>query len=179
MKLICTLALAVLIGAIPAFGQSTPAPTVSTTNFSLGGQAMGIGGGTPAVDVNMTLNPGLVGKAQNFELRSDNIEAPGANTQIYLGGGNYLPPAAFPVSSILHPLKFYIGGGVGVDRIVPAAGPSQAHIAFMVGGGARWLLSSGVQINLFEVDWLRAPGSPWGNNTAAISGKLSYAWGKR
>jgi len=170
-----------LLMAVPAFAQ-TPAPATSTLNFNIGAAAFGLGGATqatPASDVILTLNPGLTQKfLSSLELRSDSVLAPGAGLQFYSGGFQYKVPYALPVSSPLHPLSFYADVELGVDRIVPTAGPSQTHFSFMAGGGVNWTLSNGVTVNLIEINDLHAPGSPWGNDAPAIAGGVSYVFGK-
>lgn len=179
--------LAVLIflaTVVPTLAQSAagpaPTPTQSTLSFSVGASALGLGGAsqaTAATDVKMELNPGFTGKFKTLELRSDNLLAPGANLQYYGGGVNFTIPKSFPKTSAFAPLSFYVDGTVGADRIVPGTGKSSSHIGFMAGGGLRWLTSSGVQVQLIEVNLLHAPGAPWGANAPAISGGLSYVFG--
>jgi hypothetical protein len=176
MKLRISLALAGhLLFCIPAIAQ-TPAPTTSNLSFSVGASALGTTSqATPATDVMLSLNAGFKGVWSNLEFRSDNLLSPGANLQYYGGGINFNVPKKLP--GVLAPLSFYVNGTVGIDRIVPATGPSQAHYAFMGGGGLKWLTSSGVQIRLIEIDDLHTPGAPWGSNTPAISGGISYLFG--
>lgn len=167
--------------ALPLHAQTTtaPTPTQNTMNFSVGGSVLGVAGSTPAADVNLTLNPGLSGKLANLELRSDNIEAPSVNWQDYAGGVNYLLPVKFPTNSILAPLAPYCDAVVGVSRVVPAVGASTSNISTMAGCGLRWKLPSGVNIQVGEIDWLHASHSPFGNNTTAFSGKISYVFGQQ
>lgn len=162
------------------YAQTPPAPVSSTFNFNVGASAFGLGGtsqATPATDVVLNLNPGFSNKyLSGLEFRSDNLLAP--STLEYFGGGaNWEPPFSFPSTSVFAPLSFYVDGTVGVDRITPTTGPTAAHIGFMAGGGLRWLTSSGVQINIIEVDVIHAPGAPWGTNSPAYAGGLSYLWG--
>ena len=172
----------ILFGAL-AFAQTpaVPAPTASTMNFNIGAQAFGLGGSsqaTPASDITLSLNPGLTNKiAKQFDLRSDNLLAPGVSLQYYGGGFNWNAPFKFAATSAFAPLSFYADATVGVNRIVPATGASQAHIGFMAGGGLRWLTTSGVKVTIIEVNVLHAPGAPWGSNAPAYSGGLSYVFG--
>jgi hypothetical protein len=169
-----------LLLASCAFAQ-TPTPVSSTFNFNIGAQAFGLGGtsqATPASDVVLSLNPGFTNKyLSELEFRNDNLLAPGANLELFTGGINWEPPLKFPASSVFAPLSFYVDGTVGVDRIVPATGPSQAHVGFMTGGGLRWLMSSGVRVNILEINVIHAPGAPWGTNSPAYAGGLSYLFG--
>jgi hypothetical protein len=174
-----------LLCAFPCFAQTTnvPKPISSTKGFSLGAAAFGVGGmaqATPASDVTLTLKPGFAttGYLSEISLRSDSLLAPGANLQFY-GGGLQAPiPLGFAKESALGPLSFYADATFGVDRIVPSTGPSAAHFAFMAGGGVNWTMSSGVTVNLIEVNDLHAPGAAWGNDAPAVSGGISYVWGK-
>ena len=180
MKTLIALVVLLFVAAVPVMAQNTPSPTQSTVNFSVGAAALGLGGtaqATAATDVKLELNPGFTAKLKTLELRSDNLLAPGANLQYYGGGVNFTIPKNFPKTSILAPLSFYVDATVGVNRIVPATGPSTSHIGFMMGGGLRWLTSSGVQMTLIEVNVLHTPGAPWGANAPAISGGLSYVFG--
>jgi len=168
-----------LAGAVYAQAP-TPTPVSSTYNFSIGAGAFGLGGtsqATPATDVVLTLNPGFSNKYLNgLELRDDNLLAPGALN--YFGAGsNWEPPISFPATSAFAPLSFYVDGTVGVALVTPTGGPSQSHIGFTAGGGLRWLMSSGVRLTLFEMDLLHAPGAPWGTNSPAYTGSISYLWG--
>jgi hypothetical protein len=177
------LVLVLLFTAPGAMAQTptVPVPITSTVNFNIGAQAFGLGGtqqATPASDVTLVLNPGFTNKiAKQFSLRSDNLLAPGASLQYYGGGFNWNAPFKFALTSAFAPLSFYTDATVGVDRIVPATGPTQAHVSVMAGGGLKWLTSSGVQITLIEVNWLHTPDAPWGNNAPAYSGGLSYVFG--
>lgn len=161
---------------------AAPAPTSSTMSFSVGGNALGLGGttaSTPATDITLTLNPGVATKGYLSEvsLLSDNLLAPGANLQYYAGGFLAPIPVKIPSTSPLSGISFYWRATAGVDRIVPASGPSQTHFGLMAGGGAQYTNSSGVKVTLIEVDFLRTPGSPWGANAPAVEGGLSYVFG--
>lgn len=180
-KLIPALLFLACVFGFPVSAQ-TPAPTASSLNFNVGAAAFGLGGATqatPASDVVLSLNPGFTQKfLANLSLRSDNILAPGADLQFYAGGFQYAIPYSFPSASPLHALHFYSDVEFGVDRIVPATTPSQAHFAFMAGGGVNWTMSNGVTVNLIEVNDLHAPGAPWGNDAPALAGGISYIFGK-
>ena len=183
LSALCVLASLVLF-ASNAFAQTatnTPAPTQSSFNFSLGSSAFGLGGSSsaqPAADVVLSLNPGLPGKLSSLSLVSDSLMDPSGDFQYYGGGVRFdLPNSAWSKTN-LAPLSFYVRGTVGADRLVPPSGPSASHIAVMAGGGVEWKLSNGVQFNMVEVDWFHAPGSPWGNNAPAVSGGVSYLFGK-
>jgi len=105
----------------------------------------------------------------NFSLRDDNILAPSNGMQFYGGGGNYFLPTSFLKKTLLNPSDFqpYLTASIGVDRIVPATGPSQQHIAFLIGGGLNYKPANGVWVNLFEARYARLPGLA--TNTAIIS----------
>lgn len=174
-----------LLCALPCLAQTTnvPTPASASRSFSVGAAAFGLGGmaqATPASDVTLTLNPGFAstGYFSKFDLRSDNVLSPSANLQFFGGGFQAPIPVTFPKGSALAPLSFYADATFGVDRIVPSAGPSQVHFALMAGGGVNWTLSNGVTVNLIEVNDLHAPGAPWGNDAPALSGGISYIWGK-
>ena len=179
--ILAVLGLLALLIAVPAYGQ-TPAPAQNTMSFNIGASALGLAAtqnATPASDIVLSLNPGFKSAVmQNFALRSDNLLAPGANLQYYGGGVNFTIPYKFAAGNVFAPLSFYVDGTVGADRIVPATGPSASHVAFMAGGGANWQTSSGVQINLVEINLLHTPSAPWGSNAPAISGGISYVFGK-
>jgi len=174
--------LALLLVATPAMAQTLPTPTTNTASFNIGAAAFGLGGAasaTPASDVTLSLNPGFNNKYfKTLELRSDNLLAPGANLQYYGGGVNWVTPLKFASTSAFAPLSFYVDATAGVGRIVPASGATVSHVGFMAGGGLRWLTSSGVQVTLVEINVLHTPGAPWGSNAPAISGGLSYVFGK-
>ena len=186
MKLICTLALAVLIGAIPAFGQSVttsaPAPTQTGLDFNVGGSAFGIGGSSavPASDITLSLNPGFASKGyiQKVSLLSDNAMAPGIDWQYYGGGATGPIPVKLPASSSLSGLSLYWRGTAGLERIVPASGPSEMHVGAMVGGGANWTSSSGITVRLFEAGMIISPNAAWGNKAPYVAGGISYLFGR-
>ncbi|MGA9883574.1 MAG: hypothetical protein WBQ34_07640 [Candidatus Acidiferrales bacterium] len=143
------------------------APPTNQGSFSLTAQAVALPGGgqtVAATDLGFTkaITP-------NFSLRDDNILAPSNGMQFYGGGGNYFLPTAFLSKTLLDPksLQPYVTASIGVDRIVPASGPSQQHIAFLFGGGLNYKPASGLWVNLFEARYAKLPGVA--NNTAIIS----------
>jgi hypothetical protein len=149
--------------------SSTPAvvPPTNQGSFSLNAQAVALPGGgqtVAATDVGFTkaLTP-------DFSLRDDNILAPSNGMQFYGGGANYFLPTSFLAKTLLDPISFqpYVTASVGVDRIVPASGPSQQHIAFLIGGGLNYKPANGVWINLFETRYAKLPGLA--NSTAIVS----------
>jgi hypothetical protein len=182
------LLLAALI-ALPSFAQTatappasnTPAPAQSSLSFNVGASAFGAGGtsATPATDVTLTLNPGLASKGylSEISLLSDNALAPGINWQYYGGGLSAPIPVKFPSTSALSGLSFYWRGSAGMERIVPATGPSQSHVGAMIGGGASWTSASGVKVQLFEVGALITPNAAWGNKAPYFAGGISYLFG--
>ncbi len=149
--------------------SSTPAaaPPTNQGSFSLNAQAVALPGGgqtVAATDVGFT-------KAitSNFSLRDDNILAPSNGVQFYGGGANYFLPTRFLAKTLLDPKSFqpYVTASAGVDRIVPASGPSQQHIAFLIGGGLNYKPANGVWVNLFEARYAKLPGLA--NSTAIVS----------
>lgn len=179
--------LACVFGFPAAAQTNVPAPSQSTLSFNIGASALGLGGtsqATPASDVVLELNPGFKGRFGNFELRSDNILAPGINLQSYHGGLNYCfvgPACVAPFAKIpgqLAPLSFYADFAPGVDRIVPATGNAQSHFSYIVGGGIKWQMQNGIQMRLIEVDAYHAPGSPF-DTAPMVAGGITYVWGNR
>jgi hypothetical protein len=152
--------------AAPAPSQ-TQTPPSNSGSFSLNAQAVALPGGgqtVAATDVGFTkaITP-------NLSLRDDNILAPANGMQFYGGGANYFLPTSFLKKTLLNPANFqpYATASVGVDRIVPSSGPSQQHIAFLIGGGLNYKPANGVWVNLFEARYAKLPGLA--NNTAIIS----------
>lgn len=156
---------------------TTTAPTSSSLSFNIGAGALGLSGSqaTPATDITLELNPGIA-KAPNFSFRSDNVLAPGANLQFYAGGGSYkLPKLA--KTGLLSQIYFDLNASAGIDRIVPATGPSQSHFGLMAGASMHYLTSVGVDMNLFQVGYMRTPGAPWGGSAPYFGGSISYLFG--
>lgn len=166
------LAALVLAFAFPAFSQVTP--KTNSVNINIGASALGLTGGNsvPGTDIIASINV-----KGNLLLRSDNILAPGAGFQGYFGGVQYPFLTSQIAKTNLKGLEPYATGSVGVDRIVPSTGPSQAHFAFLAGGGLNYTPSSGIKINVLEVRWMRAPG--YATNTAVVSGGISIFFGKQ
>ena len=161
-----------LLMAVPAFAQ-TPAPATSTMAFSVGAGAFGISAtsnATPATDVTLSLNPGIA-KLPNFSFRSDNVLAPGAGMQFYGGGVDYRIPY-LAKTGLFSQIYFTVNGTFGIDRIVPATGPSQANFGFMVGGTVHYVAGS-VDLNLFQAGLLHTPGAAWGSNAPYIGGSVT------
>ncbi|MGH9452363.1 MAG: hypothetical protein ACRD2O_00155 [Terriglobia bacterium] len=156
---------------IPAKAQ-TAAP--ATLSVNIGASTLGLMGPATVPGTDVVARFTVKG---NVSLRSDNILAPGANFQGYFGGVQYPLGASLLAKTNLKQLDPYVTGSVGVDRIVAATGPSQAHIAFLAGGGLNWKpASGGLEINLVEVRYARLPG--FASNTAIVSGGISYFFGK-
>lgn len=173
-----------LVAPLIAFAQtpnSTPAPIKTSLSFQIGGSMLGTGGmaATPAADITLDLNTAIAQKNyfKDVRLLSDNANAPAVNWQYYGGGARGPVPLKLPSTSALSPLSFYWRGTVGIERIVPATGPSQAHVGAMVGGGAEWTTSPGVVVRLFEAGMIISPGADWGNKAPYISGGISYLFG--
>ncbi len=175
---------ALCLFAFPSFAQTstttTPTPSSASLSFNVGAGAFGLGGSsnaTPATDIALTLNPGIA-KAPNFSFRSDNLLAPGANLQFYGGGGEYqLPQLA--KTGLLADIHFNLNATFGLDRIAPASGPTQEHFGLMAGASMHYMTSAGVDLNLFQVGFLRTPGAPWGANAPYFGGSISYFFGKQ
>jgi opacity protein-like surface antigen len=161
---------AVCLFTLPTVAQTVakpPAPPENQGSFSLNAQAVALPGGgqtVAATDVGATF-----AITTNFSLRDDNILAPSNGMQFYGGGGNYFLPTSFLAKTKLSPSSFqpYVTASLGVDRIVPASGPSQQHIAFLIGGGLNYKPTSGVWVNLFEARYAKLPGLAV--NTAIVS----------
>lgn len=150
---------------------SSPTPPTNNGSFSLTAQAVALPGGgqtVAATDVGFTKQI-----TTNFSLRDDNVLAPSNGLQFFGGGGNYFLPTSFLKKTKLNPGNFqpYLTGSIGVDRIVPAAGSSQQHIAFLIGGGLNYKASNGMWVNLFEARYAKLPGLA--SNTAIISSGFS------
>jgi hypothetical protein len=146
-------------------------PPLNQGSFSLNAQAVALPGGgqtVAATDVGFTkaITP-------NLSLRDDNILAPSNGMQFYGGGGNYFLPARFLAKTLLDPKSFqpYVTICIGIDRVVPASGSSQQHIAFLAGGGLNYKPANGVWVNLFEARYAKLPGVA--NDTAIISSGLT------
>lgn len=170
------LAFLFLLFALPCFAQT---PSSASMNFNLGAGAFGLGGtnATPATDVALSLNPGIK-KLPNFSFRSDNVIAPGDNMQLFAGGGEYKLPS-FSKTGLLSAVHFEINGTFGIDRVTPLSGPTQSHFGLMVGASMHYMTSAGVDLNLFQVGFLRTPGVPNGANRPYFGGSVSYFWGKQ
>jgi hypothetical protein len=175
MKRAITVALAAfLMCAGVAVAQTAPSapsqpetPPSNNGSFSLNAQAVALPGGgqtVAATDVGFTkaITP-------NFSLRDDNILAPANGMQFYGGGGNFFLPTNFLSKTLLDPksLQPYVTASIGIDRIAPATGPTQQHIAILIGGGLNYKPANGVWVNLFEARYAKLPGLA--NNTAIIS----------
>ena len=184
MKRIALVCLFLLLAAItPAFGQ-TPAPapvpapagystfsiTASVMNFS------GQGSTSAATDLGQAF-----AITNHFSLRADEILAPSANAQVYLGGFKYFLPASKALEKTnlnSETFQFYVTGGVGVDRITLPTPPStfKQHIAAAVGGGINYdpTNSGNFSLNLIEVRWARLPG--FNQNAAIVSSGLKISF---
>ncbi len=158
----------------PASASSASAPPTNQGSFSLNAQAVALPGGgqtVAATDIGFTK-----GITPNFSLRDDNILAPSNGMQFYGGGGNYFLPTSFLSKTLLDPksLQPYLTASIGIDRIVPTSGPSQQHIAFLIGGGLNYKPANGVWVNLFEARYAKLPGLA--NNTAIISSGFTLSF---
>lgn len=161
--------LAVLV-FILGLGVGSYAQTQGT--FSLTVQPISLPGGGKTVagtDAGMTFAP-----TPNFELRSDNIIAPGQNFEGYFGGFNYYLPILSRKLNNASPnvnglrLRFHITASAGTDLISLPGLPTKQHYAFLAGGGASYdLTSSGKWTLGVEVRYAKLPGLA--NNTAVVS----------
>lgn len=152
--------------AVPAYSQTAPFAA-----FSLTAQPIALPGGHQTVAgtvAGMTFTP-----TANFDLREDNILAPGANFQGFFGGFNYrLPIISTAVNNISPNLngyrfQFYVTGSAGVDRITLPAQTKQ-HYAFLAGGGVNYdLTGTGRWTMGFELRYAKFPGNA--NNTVVVS----------
>ena len=158
--------------------STTPVPISTSLNFNIGAGALGLGGSsqaTASTDVALQLNPGIV-KAPNFSFRSDNVLAPGANLQFYGGGGEYQLPK-LSKTGLLSAVYFDLNATFGIDRITSDTLPTKTHFGLMAGASMHYLTSAGVDLNLFQVGFLRTPGAPWGANAPYFGGSVSYFFG--
>ncbi len=158
----------------PTSTSQTTAPPTNQGSFSLNAQAVALPGGgqtVAATDVGFTKSI-----TPNFSLRDDNILAPSNGMQFYGGGANYFLPTSFLSKTLLDPksLQPYATASIGIDRIVPASGPSQQHIALLIGGGLNYKPATGVWVNLFEVRYAKLPGIA--NNTAVVSSGFTLSF---
>lgn len=138
------LALTLLLWPVLTFAQATPAPASSSAQtFSFNAVALSLPGGKSTVagtDAGVTFR-----LTTNFQLREDNIVAPGDNMTAFLGGFNYHIPALSTklnnVSENLNGLNFdfYTTGGFGVDRL--SAPTSAQHYAGFAGGGFNYKIA--------------------------------------
>jgi opacity protein-like surface antigen len=151
--------------AVPAEPAPTETPVSNRGSFSLTAQAVALPGGGQTVAG--TLVGGTYAVTPTVSLRNDDLLAPGNNLQGYFGGVQWFPSNKFLSKTSLNAVQPYVTGSVGIDRIVPASGPSQQHVAFLLGGGLNYKPSSGPTINLVEVRYARLPGLA--NSTAIVS----------
>jgi len=161
----------------PATGASAEMSATNQGPFSLTAQAMALPGDGQTVaasDVGATY-----AITSTISLRSDNILAPSNGVQMYTGGVQWFPNlSGFLAKTKLNPkqFQFYLTGSAGIDRLVPAAGPSQQHIALLAGGGINYSPSSnGVfSVNLVEVRYAHIPGLA--NSTAIVSSGVNLTF---
>jgi len=152
----------------------TPAPPLAM--FSLTAQPVALPGNHQTVAgtvAGVTFTP-----TANFDLREDNILAPGQNFQGFFGGFNYRLPAISTKLNNVSPnvngyrFDFYITASAGVDRITLPTNTAQ-HYAFLAGGGITYdLTNSGTWTLGVEVRYAKLPGLA--NNTAIVS--VGPAW---
>jgi hypothetical protein len=185
-RTLAMLLLATFVASLPAYAQSsttppaTPAPTQTSLTLNVGAGALGLGGSTnatPSTDISLSLNPGIA-KMPWFSLRSDNVLAPGAYLQMYAGGGDVQLPK-LSKTGLLSQVRFDLNATFGIDRIVPPTGVSQSHFGMMAGASMHYLTATGVDVNLFQVGFMRSPGAPWGANAPYFGGSVSYLFGKQ
>ena len=178
MKRALAVIAALFLMVFPSYAQ-TPAPSTASMSFNVGAGAFGLGGtnATPATDIALTLNPGIA-KAPNFSFRSDNLLAPGANLQYFGGGGSYKLPK-LSKAGLLASVHFELNATAGLDRISPPNGSAAEHFAMMAGASMHYTTSAGVDMDLFQVGYIRTPGAPWGGSAPYFGGSISYLFGKQ
>lgn len=165
-----------------AFAQSAPAPApepapAGYSNFSLTASAVsltGQGQTTAATDLGQAF-----AITNNFSLRADEIMAPSANLNAYLGGFKYFIPTTKALAKTnlnASSFQFYVTGGAGVNRWTDATGKINQHIAAVAGGGVNWdpTNSGNFSVNVIEVRWARFPG--FQNNTVLVSSGLKLSF---
>lgn len=170
-KLLAILGLFGLL-AIPALGQTiTTSPVTSTTQISIGVQAMGLG--NSAVGTDATQKFAVV---NSLSIRNDVLLVPTANFKANFSGFQLNLPNSILKNTNLSPIQFYVNAGVG-----PEADSGVTHVGFQAGGGATWLMANNVIVNLGEVDWMHAPGyvapgsmTPHANQVKASGGITLY-----
>jgi hypothetical protein len=170
MKRVLMLPLLILALACAAFPQEPPAQSV-TNAFSLTLAPISLPGGKQTVvgtDSGLTFSP-----TTNFDLREDNILAPGQNFQGFFGGINYRLPFLQTKLQNTSPtvngyrFQFYVTASAGIDRITGPSSTTQ-HYAFMAGGGVNYdLTGSGTWTMGGEVRYAKFPGL--NNNTVVVA----------
>lgn len=161
----------------PCFAQAASAPPSNGGAFTLTASPMALPGGGKTVAASVLGETYSI--SNNLSVRADEILAPGNNTQVYVGGVQYFVPMAKLLSKTKlnsTQFQFYVTGSVGIDRIVPATGPSAQHISLLAGGGLNYSPagSGKFSINLFEIRYARLPGLA--NNTALVSSGLKLTF---
>lgn len=145
-----------------------------STTFALTAQPIALPGGKQTVAG--TLAGMALTVTDKFDLRNDNIIAPGNNFQGFFGGFNYrLPIISHKLNNASPTLngerfQFYLTASVGIDRITPAVktDATKSHYAVLAGGGVNYdLTGSGHWTFGAEVRYAKLPGLQ--NNTAIVS----------
>lgn len=151
---------------------SISAKAQNSSTFSLTAQPLSLPGGKQTVVG--TLSGMTLSITPNFDLRDDNIIAPGNNFQGFFGGFNYRLPVLGAKLNAVSPningnrFQFYLTGSVGVSRITSSTLPTVQHYAFLGGGGVNYdLTGSGRWTFGAEVRYAKLPGL--NNNTAIVS----------
>src|SRR5690349_9205270 len=112
MKLICTLALAVLIGAIPAFGQSTASNVFS--NFSVTGSAVGFMGASGAEPA--TVAEGSFKVTTNASVNYEHIAVPAVSNATYdFGTVSYQKPLASLIGKTAASKLTFDASGIDIE----------------------------------------------------------------
>lgn len=155
--------------------QTPQASVTSSVQVSIGAQALGLGATSDATPASEIITDIQFTKSVTLESRV--LEDPGADLQYYGGGFKLLLPASLLSKTALSSLAPYVDVSVGADRIVPATGPSQSHIAFQMGGGLNWCKGN-LCTQLVEINYGRLPGLPSGASTVLVGGGLSWAFTK-
>lgn len=138
--------------------------TTTTMQVSVGAQALGLG--TAAMGTDAVAKISFV---NNLSLRNDTILVPSVSFKANFSGFQYNLPTSIFAKTSLSSLQAYTAVGIG-----PEENGSVTHVGFAVGGGANWLMSNNVIVNIFELRWMHAPGYNSGTgNVPVVSGGVS------
>jgi hypothetical protein len=113
-------------------------------------------------------------KTNHLSLVGNELIAPGANFNAYLGGIRYDPDLSGPLAKTNVPagtFGMYLEGSVGNG--VPSSGGS--HISFLAGGGVKYRATASLSWNALQAQYVRF-GSQQG---AILSSGLSFIFGSK